>query len=306
MAHYVRIASVQFDTDAEPDQADARDVVLAETAGALADLRGYGLDLVAFSEGVSAVGQRVEDAELTGSPGPFLGLYMEFAASEGCHVAGSVKLAEGGNVFNSIALVGPAGQILGAYHKVNLTISEIETGLRSGAHGTIVDTAIGRLAGAICFDLNFEGIRRKYRALRPDIVVFSSMYHGGLMQQIWAYECRSYFVSALPFIGCGILDPFGRPIALTDCYSTVAVAKVNLDRVMVHLDYNRDRFPQIRRKYLGEVVIDIPPNVGSALITSHTDKRTAQDVVEEFELELLDAYFERSVQANGRNTCHEP
>jgi hypothetical protein len=127
------------------------------------------------------------------------------------------------------------------------------------------------------------------------------MYHGGLMQQVWAYECRSYLVSALPFIGGGILDPFGRAIALTDCYNSVAVADVNLDRVMVHLDFNRDRFPDIKRRYQDEVDIDVPPDIGPALITSRSNKRTAQEIAEEFELELLDAYFERSLQANRRN-----
>lgn len=303
MARFVKIASVQFSTEAGRDCPDARQVVLAETSRVLADLRGYGLDLAAFSEGVAAVGQRVEDAEEIESPGPFLRLYQEFAGSEQCHVAGSVKLSEGGRVYNSIAFVGPDGGILGAYHKVNLTVSEIETGLRSGCRGTAVDTAIGRLAGVICFDLNFEAIRMEYRDLRPDIVVFASMYHGGLMQQLWAYECRSFFVSALPFIGGGILNPFGRAVALTDCYSSVAMATVNLDRVIVHLDFNRDRFADIRRKYLDEVDIDIPPNIGSALISSHTDRRTARDIAEEFDLELLDDYLERSSEANRLNRC---
>ncbi len=301
MAHLVRIASVQFSTKAERGQDDARAIVLSETAGRLAELRGHDLDLVAFSEGVSSFGQTVDDAERIDSPGPFLSQYMDFAAAERCHVAGSVKLADRGDVYNSIAFVDPTGSILGAYHKVNLTISEIETGLTSGSEAAVFDTAIGRLGGAICFDLNFEPIRTACRALRPDIVIFASMYHGGLMQELWAYECRAFFVSALPFMGGGIIDPFGRPVALTDCYSSIAMATVNLDRVMVHLDCNRDRFADIARKYLDEVSIDIPPNVGSALITSHTDRRTARDVVQEFGIELLDDYFDRSIEANRHN-----
>ena len=137
--------------------------------------------------------------------------------------------------------------------------------------------------------------------LKPDIITFASMYHGGLMQQMWAYECRAWFVSSLYFMGCGLLDPFGRPVKLTDCYSPVARATVNLDRAMVHLDYNRDKFPEIEKKYLGEIVIDTPPNIGSALIFSNTDRLTAMDVVREFELELLDDYFERSLESNAKN-----
>ncbi len=68
----------------------------------------------------------------------------------------------------------------GCYHKVNLTAyGEIPAGLTSGAGPVVVETDIRRLGGIVCFDLNFEEIRRQYRALRPDILCFARMYHGG-------------------------------------------------------------------------------------------------------------------------------
>jgi len=301
MAHYVKIASVLFQTEARKGAKDAKPTVLRETAQTLNALQGYGLDLVVFCEGVESFGQQVEDAEEIARPGPFLGLYAAFAESEQCFVAGSVKLRDQGKVYNSIAFVAPDGRASAAYHKNNLTIGELEAGMSSGSGATVVDTPIGRLGGIVCFDLNFESIRKKYRALKPDILAFASMYHGGLMQPLWAYECQSYFVSALPFMGGGILDPFGTPLALTDHYTPVAVATVNLDRAMVHLDYNREKFPDIRRRYLDEVEVRIPPNLGPALIVSHSEKRSAADVVKEFELELLDDYFARSIEANARD-----
>jgi hypothetical protein len=306
MAHFVKIASVMFRTAATRGAADARDIVLRETARTLEGLKGYGLDLVVFCEGVEAFGQAVEQAEEVGTPGPFLQLYSGFARDQKCHVAGSVKIRKDGRVYNSIAFVGRAGSVLGCYHKVNLTAyGEIPGGLTSGAGPVTVETDIGRLGGIVCFDLNFEEIRRQYRALKPDILVFASAYHGGLMQQVWAYECRAFFVSALPFFGGGILDPFGRPVALTDCYNSVAVARVNLDRAMVHLDLNRQKFPDIERKYGEAVRIDIPANIGAGLIYSQSDERTATDIVREFGLELLDDYFARSLAANAANRCKE-
>jgi hypothetical protein len=301
MAHYVRVASVLFHTRAERGHPDARDIVLNETGQTLGSLHGYGLDLVVLSEGVGALAQRVEDAEEISRPGPLLRLYTDFARTARCHLVGSIKLAEGGQVYNSLVTIGVTGEILGTYHKVNLTIGEIEEGLHSGAGAVVVETPIGRLGGIVCFDLNFEAIRQSYRQLKPDILTFASMYHGGLMQQIWAYECRCHLVSALPMLGGGILDPFGRPLALTDCYNSVAKAWVNLDRAIVHLDYHQEKLREIERQYLGEVSVDIPANVGSALITSLSDERTALDIVREFDLELLDDYFARALRANEGN-----
>lgn len=301
MSRFVNVATVLFSTKAERGKKDSKKIILSETAAVLKSVKGYGFDLLVFSEGVEAFGQTVDEAEELKAPGPFLKMYMDFAASEKCHVAGSVKIAEAGKVYNSIAFIDAEGKALGAYHKNNLTAGEIEKGLSSGGKAATVDTAIGRIGGIVCFDLNFEDIRKQYMKLKPDILAFASMYHGGLMQGLWAYQCRSFFVSALPFIGGGILDPFGRELALTDCYTNIAAARINIDRAMVHLDRNREKFPDIRRKYKGEVIVDIPPDIGPALIYSMTDKRSAMDVVREFGLELMDDYMERSIKANKNN-----
>ncbi len=305
MSQFVRIAAVQFKTLVDqPDQwktHNARTLVLTEIADAMGSLKGLGIDLVVFSEGIEGVGQNFSDAEDPDAPGAFLGLYRDFAKSERCHLAGSSKTRRGGKVYNSTVFFAPGGDVLGIYDKTNLTIGEIEEGLTSGKGPVVVDTDIGRLGGIICFDLNFESLRSQYRALGPDILVFSSMFHGGLQQQTWAYDCKAYFVCSWQDTGTGIFAPFGRCIAQTHIYENIAVGTVNLDRAMVHLDFNGEKFPAIRKKYADEVSIDIPPNIGTCLILSNTDKRSAMDVVKEFELELVDDYFSRATDANAKN-----
>ncbi len=299
MSKYVNIASVAFDQEHLSGHPDAGGLVLVETGHKLDALRGKGLDLVVLSEGIEAVAMKMGEAESVDQMGPWLDLYRSFAVSEKCQVVGSIKLVDKAGVHNSAVFMEPDGTIAGFFHKANLTLGELEMGLTPGGGAVCVDTRIGRLGGVICFDLNFEPLRKQYVAMKPDIIVFPSMFHGGLMQQMWAYECRSFFVSALPFHGGGILDPFGRPLALTDCYNTVARARVNLDRVMVHLDYNRDKFDKIERQYGAEVRIETPANFGSSLIYSQSEKRTALDIVAEHKLELLDDYFSRATAANA-------
>jgi len=296
---FVNAVTVQFETKAERGAESAPGIVLAELDAVFAQLRGHGLNLVAFSEGVEAFGQRLDTAEDVSKPGPFLRKYMAFAKAERCHVAGSLKTSRGGKVYNSIAFVDPKGDILGVYDKCNLTSTELDWGLSPGAAAVVVDCAIGRLGGIVCFDLNFEWLRFQYRALKPDILCFASMYHGGLMQALWAYECRSFFAAALPIENSAILDPLGRTLAATTCYSSVARTRLNLDRAVVHLDFNQDKFPEIERKYRGEVSIQIPPHLGPALLYSESPKRTALDIVEEFKLELLDDYMARSLRINA-------
>jgi len=301
MARLVHVASPLFQSRAERGAPNAQDIVLEETAATLSSLEGYALDLIVFGEGVGATGQTVEQAESVDAPGPFLKLYADFAAREKCCVAGSAKVREGGHVHNSIVFIGPDGGVLGVYHKTFLTMGEIESGLHSGPGAVVVDSPIGRLGGIICFDLNFAELRREYIAKKPEILTFSSMYHGGLVQATWAYECRAYFVSALQIEGSGILDPYGWPVKLTDCYSDVARATINLDYAMAHLDYNREQLDKLAKQCRGDISVDIPANVGSVLITNLTDKYVLDDVVREFGIELLDDYFARARAANDKN-----
>ena len=301
MAKYVKVAAVQFETRAQRGTPDAQEILLEETHNLLKSLEGEGLNLIVLCECVEAIGQTIETAEQVDDPGPFLETYSHFASSQRCYLAGSVKIREAEHVYNSIAFLGPQGNVLGVYHKSYLTDSEMDTGLHSGKGAVVIDTEIGRLGGVICFDLNFEPLRQQYRVLKPDILAFASMYHGGLMQGVWAYDCRCYFVSALPFPGAGIVDPFGRIVQQTHCYTKVAKATLNLDRAIVHLDKNRERLSEIMSRYGDNVFIDIPPNIGSALIFSHLDDVSAMDIVAEYELVLLDDYFSRAIADNDNN-----
>ena len=79
----------------------------------------------------------------------------------------------------------------------------------------------------------------------------------------------------------------------------VARATVNLDRAMVHLADNQVKFPDIEKKYGDEVIVDIPPDIGPALIYSTVAHRTAMDIVREFELILLDDFLAGAIAENA-------
>ena len=297
MSKYIKIASVQFDEKcAARLDPDAPAKILKQVQDNMKDVEVHNPDLVVFCEGVESRGIPVDRAESFDEPGMFLECYRDFAVRQQCYVAGSVKLREDDRVYNSVAIISPMGKFLGAYHKNFLTMGEVNIGLSAGKEAVVVDTDIGRIGGVICFDLNYHELLHQYRALMPDIIVFPSMFHGGLMQATWAYECQSYFVGALFFHGTGIRDPFGRVVDETDCHHEIAVARVNMDRVMMHLDFNQDKLNDIRRKYGDKVRLDIPKNIGCFQLFSESEEFSAMDIVKEFDLELRNDYFERSKQ----------
>ncbi len=214
-----------------------------------------------------------------------------------CYIAyGTKRQVEDGSWRNSLIIIGRDGQIAGIYEKNFPTIGEMEAGIKAGRSAKVIELDFGTVGAAICFDLNFEELLREYQKLQPDIILFSSMYHGGLVQSYWAYTSRAFFVSALGFreAPSQIRNPFGDVVATTTNYFDFVVTTVNLDRKLVHLDYNWAKLRALKEKYGEKVNIYDPGEVGAVMITSEDEMVSAADMVKEFDIELLDDYFNRS------------
>jgi hypothetical protein len=70
---------------------------------------------------------------------------------------------------------------------------------------------------------------------------------------------------------------------------------VNLDCALAHLDYNWQRLRKLKTKYGPKVKITDPGCLGSVLISSEDEKVSAEEMVREFEIELLDDYMTRAL-----------
>jgi predicted amidohydrolase len=224
-----------------------------------------------------------------------LDFFAAIARENHCYIAFGSKREDHG-FWNSCILLDREGKIAGIYDKNYPTLYEMEAGIQPSGETPVFQCDFGRVGCIICFDLNFDELREKYQKLQPDILLFSSVYHGGLEQRKWAYSCRSYFVcacgnSALP---SEIRNPFGDVIASSTNYLDYAVTTVNLDRQMVHLDYNREKLIALKKKYGNEVTIDVPAKIGAALITSEKEGLSAEQMAREFKMVSVDDYFNQS------------
>jgi len=195
-----------------------------------------------------------------------------------CYIVYSAKRKlPDGTWRNSSVMIDRKGDFIGVYNKNHPTIGEMDKGILAGKEAPVIECDFGRVAFAICFDLNFDEIRSKYVRAKPDLIVFSSMYHGGMMQAYWAYSCRSHFVGAIA----------GR--------ADHAVATVNLDCALVHLDGNWGRLRAMNARYGPKVKITDPGLLGAVLIASEHEEVSIDEMIEEFEIERLDDYFARSL-----------
>lgn len=225
-----------------------------------------------------------------------LDYFASVAKSNKCYIAFGMKRKDRDQLWrNSCVLLDRKGEITGIYDKNYPTIGEMENGIIASDKAPVIQCDFGRVAIAICYDLNFDELMDKYVKEKPDLIIFPSMYHGGLVQNTWAYNCRSHFVSAVNRSNPSeIRNPMGDVIASNTNYFDYAVARINLDCKLVHLDYNWSKLTALKQKYGTSVTISDPGKLASVLITSNSSTVTAQEMVKEFEIEILDDYLNRA------------
>ncbi len=225
----------------------------------------------------------------------------DFFASEAkahhCYIAfGIRRQVEDGSWRNSCIIVDRNGKIAGIYNKNYPTIGDMKSGVKAGAKPSLIQCDFGTVGCAICFDLNFDELRRAYVKLQPDIIVFPSQYHGGLVQDYWAFSCHSFFVGSMIFRGIPseIRNPLGEVVATSTNYFDFAVTRINLDCEVVHLDNNWSKLDSLKAKYGEAVSIHDPGKLGPVLVSSEDQSVTVDQMISEFNIELFNDYFNRS------------
>jgi len=246
-------------------------------------------------EGMEAAG-RAKYYEARGDK--MLKFFSKKAKENNCYIAYSAAFQVSDGTFrNCTQLIDRGGEVAGIYNKNHLVIEETtQHGILCGKNADLIKTDFGTVACAICFDLNFDELRLKYVAQQPDLILFSSMYHGGLMQKYWAYSCRAHFVGAVQNLPSTIISPSGETLAETTNYFDYVTETVNLDCKLVHLDYNWEKITAAKEKYGRGFTMKDPGLLASVLISSELEDVSIDEIIEEFEIEILDDYMARALE----------
>ena len=291
--------------DRPTDNQEALDIMIKHWSRELAGVLPDRPDLIVLPEAcdrfpMHTMEERFSWYEFRGNK--MLDFFRKVARDNQCYIAYSAarKLPDG-TWRNSTQLIDRKGEVVGIYNKNYPTVGEHDKwGIVPGKDAPVFQTDFGRVTMAICFDLNFHEMLERVAPQRPDLIIFSSMYHGGLMQGYWAYHCRSYFVGAIAGRENNILNPLGERVAHSTNYFPRVTTSINLDYQVVHLDENWEKLDAVKAKYGRGVTISDPGYVGAVLLTSERDDVTSADMVKEFQIELWDEYYKRSVDNRNR------
>jgi omega-amidase len=155
-----------------------------------------GADLVVFPELWDA-GSAFENAKEYASSlsGGLFAQVVALARQYDIHILGSMYEKRGVGIYNTIAVISPRNGVMGAYRKIHLfPLAEEDKWLQPGEAPLAIDLPWGRTALAICYDLRFPELFRRYAAEGAHVVV---------MPMAWPH----------PYFGhSSVIDPWGEAV----------------------------------------------------------------------------------------------
>ncbi|MCC7450949.1 MAG: carbon-nitrogen family hydrolase [Anaerolineae bacterium] len=207
-----------------------------------------GSDLVIFPE-LWDNGYALERAKEVASPlgGGLFAELVNLARTSNVHIAGSILEKRGVGVYNSCPIVSPRSGVMGVYRKIHLFgLMNEPNFLSAGESPLTLDMPWGRTSIAICYDLRFPELLRRYAVEGSKVLLLPAEWphprlnHWRTMVQSRAIE-NQYFMIACNAVGeyngttyCGhsmVVDPWGELVAEAGEGETLLTIKVDTDVV---------------------------------------------------------------------------
>jgi predicted amidohydrolase len=219
-----------------------------------------------------------------------------------------------GLVYNSVPIVDRSGKLVLVYRKNYPTTGELEAGVAPGWEVPVAECDGLRVGAAVCFDANFAQVAAELDRQRARVVFWPSMFRGGRLLGHWALRYGFYIVAAYGPESV-VVDMSGRDLAKQGTETSQvragrlppwALAEVNADREVFHLDFNQDKFPALREKYGPDIDIEVLQPEAFFLLASRRGGLSVEQIAREFKLEPLRDYLARSARQREQHLRGHP
>ena len=234
-------------------------------------------------------------------PGPTVNAVAELARKHRMYVVCPIReQAADGQQYNTAVLLDRTGKVQGRYRKVFVYWGE---GLNPSRDGVpVFDTDFGRITILTCFDANFDEVWQEAERKGAEIVLWPSAYGGGTPLNGYAM-IHNYYVVA---VGRGnIIDIFGKAVdGVEKPRPQQFIATLDLDRTLVHTNFNEKKVAKLLQEHRGEVVQERFLDMESwYVLRSLKPGVLVRDLCKQYRIETLREYRQRSrAQINDART----
>jgi omega-amidase len=236
---------------------------LAQTCALIEEAARRGSDLIVLPElwDTSYALDRAAALGSTVGEGRFVEV-AKLARTHGLHVAGSMLEWNGNAAANCMAWFTPEGEVAGVYRKLHLfRLMDEEKYLVAGDKPILLDLPWGKTGLAICYDLRFPELFRRYALEGAALIVIPAQWpqprigHWRTLLRARAIENQMFVATCnrvgqegdTTFSGMSVLlDPWGAAIVEGGEAPVLLTAEIDLSQVELvrrHIPVFKDRRP---------------------------------------------------------------
>jgi predicted amidohydrolase len=231
-ARIVRLAAVHLQPrggKTPMDNCRAYEPLIAEAAKQKADLVVLGETLT-----YAFLGKKFSDVAEP-IPGPSTEYFGQLAKEHNMYIVPGLVERDRHLIYNTAALIGPDGSVVGKYRKVCLPRGEIDGGICPGSDYPVFDTRFGKLGIMICYDGFFPEVARQLSNRGAEVIAWPVWGCNPMLARARACENHVYLVSSTyepitsNWMLSAVFDHTGQTPARAKEWGTVAVAEVDLN-----------------------------------------------------------------------------
>ena len=217
-------------------------------------------DLVCFPEIFLKTGGDLNNPDWVKIAQRSVEMMQKKAAEMKCYVATSIyepSQKHSDLRYNCSVLIGRDGNIAGKYRKNHTVVMESEK-LKVIPSGDlpVFDTDFGRIGMLVCFDIGWRDTWKAIAEKGARMIIWASAYDGGSLLNTYAAHNVYYVVSSVRTDHAKIIDLTGRTIKQSSVWDGLAMATVDLNTELFHIDQQYNRIEKLRKALGSKVTIN--------------------------------------------------